>query len=471
LSQDEIVFDEVRFREPQRARRPDRDRRFACLAYEVPGPDDLPVFLDHKAADAIERHALRDTSVELGGILLGKECVDEQTCAPFVWVTQALEARHYENTQASFTYTHDSWEEITRERERRHPELDVVGWYHTHPDFGVFLSGHDLFIQRHFFGQPLQVAYVVDPVRQTRGFFQWRGGSMAEVGGFYLTAERSDRVALARLANDLENVPSSEPSGGGLSPRLEAQLIAMLSRPATHVSHASAADRTQSAALFAMLGALLGVVGLSAVLWLNALHGNLQEQARAIDAVRKTLDESTERQRVALDAAVGEASGATPEGFLKRYATAARDRDEARDRLANQQSINESLAAKNRQLTQDLTRLEKDYKLASTFEKEAKQAAELRAQLDEAQAVAEKRRARLEELEPLLDTPEGKKALAALVGNQKTWYYAVAGWSLSLVLALALVGGYVYYRFPPDEPSDSPTGAGFVPEDPTHRIS
>ena len=62
--------------------------------------------------------------------------------------------------------------------------------------------------------------------------------------GFYLTAERSDRVALARLANDLENVPSSEPSGGGLSPRLEAQLIAMLSRPATHVSHASAADRT-----------------------------------------------------------------------------------------------------------------------------------------------------------------------------------------------------------------------------------
>ena len=88
---------------------------------------------------------------------------------PFVWITEALEAKHYENTQASFTYTHDSWEEITRERDAEFPDLDIVGWYHTHPDFGIFLSSHDLFIHHNFFAQPLQVAYVVDPIRQTRG--------------------------------------------------------------------------------------------------------------------------------------------------------------------------------------------------------------------------------------------------------------------------------------------------------------
>ena len=52
-----------------------------------------------------------DTSVELGGILLGKECLDQTTGAPFVSITQSLEAKHYADTQASFTYTHDSWEE------------------------------------------------------------------------------------------------------------------------------------------------------------------------------------------------------------------------------------------------------------------------------------------------------------------------------------------------------------------------
>src|SRR4051794_34905779 len=248
LSHDEIVFDDVKYREPERRCRPDRDRRWACLAYEVPGPIDLPIFLDRVTADAIERHALRDTSVELGGILLGKECLDDQTGEPFVWVNHSLEAKHYENTQASFTYTHESWEEITRERDRRYPDLDIVGWYHTHPDFGIFLSHHDLFIQRNFFGQPLQLAYVVDPIRQTRGFFRWRGGEMEATGGFYLAAERGERLALARLANDLENLPNADPQGGlgGLSPRLEAELIAMLSRPATHAHTPSVVDRTQA---------------------------------------------------------------------------------------------------------------------------------------------------------------------------------------------------------------------------------
>lgn len=116
MNGDDIIFGEIKVREPERRQRPDRDRRFASIAYELPGPVDLPIFIDRRAADAIERHALSDTTVELGGILLGKECVDSASGQPFVWVNRSLEAKHYANTQASFTYTHDSWQEITRER-------------------------------------------------------------------------------------------------------------------------------------------------------------------------------------------------------------------------------------------------------------------------------------------------------------------------------------------------------------------
>ena len=203
---DDIVFGEVSYREPVRMRRPDRDRRWACVAYEVAGLGDLPVFLDRKPADAIERHALRDVSVELGGILLGRECVDDQTGQPFVWITQSLEAKHYENTQASFTYTHDSWEEITRERDKLHPDLDIVGWYHTHPDFGIFLSSHDMFIHRNFFAQPLQLAYVVDPIRrQTCGFFPLE----------QVTAARRGRRVLHSTAD--QRRPSGRRSPGSMS--------------------------------------------------------------------------------------------------------------------------------------------------------------------------------------------------------------------------------------------------------------
>ena len=215
---------------------------------------------------------------------------------PFVWITQSLEAKHYANTQASFTYTHDSWEEITRERDRLFPDLDIVGWYHTHPSFGIFLSHHDLFIHQHFFAQPLQVAYVVDPIQQTRGFFQWRGGDMAQVEGFYLTADRGDRIALARLANDLENLPNPQEHGGGaLSPRLEAELIKMLTRPSAPAYAASAVDRFQIAAVFGMLGSMLGVLGVAAGLWLYQLHGRIQEQADAIKALAGSVDQVDKR--------------------------------------------------------------------------------------------------------------------------------------------------------------------------------
>jgi len=30
----------------------------------------------------------------------------------------------------------------------------IVGWYHSHPGFGIFLSEYDLFIHRNFFTAP-----------------------------------------------------------------------------------------------------------------------------------------------------------------------------------------------------------------------------------------------------------------------------------------------------------------------------
>jgi proteasome lid subunit RPN8/RPN11 len=437
LSQDEIIFEELRYREPERRRRPDRDRRWACLAYDVPGPDDLPIFLDLQSADTIERHALRDTSVELGGILLGKECLDEQTGQPFVWVTQSLEAKHFENTQASFTYTHDSWEEITRERDRLFPDLDVVGWYHTHPDFGVFLSSHDQFIHRHFFGQPLQVAYVVDPIRQTRGFFQWRDETLDQVGGYYLWADRGDRLALARLVNDLENIPNVTSTGGGLgglSPRLEAELIAMLTRP--QQAHVTAADRVQSATLFTLLGTLLGVLGLAAVFWLNGLNTRIGE-------LTNRLDESSVAQRLALDTLMADAGKNLPERFAARYAQAVRDLDAVRLKVENQVAINEALAARNKELqgtdAQRKADLEKARKTAKTYEDDAKAAPDLR---DQVTALEDKVKDQAEHLArqgEVIDTIEGKKIDALLQKYDRTWYVALAGWVVGALLALGLV--------------------------------
>lgn len=474
MSQDEIVFEEVRYREPERRCRPDRDRQFACLAYEVPGPDDLPIYLDRATADVIERHALRDTSVELGGILLGKECLDDQTGQPFVWVTRSLEAKHYENTQASFTYTHESWEEISRERDRLHPELDIVGWYHTHPDFGVFLSGHDLFIHRHFFAQPLQVAYVVDPIRQTRGFFQWSGDNLAQVGGYLITASRGDRIELARLVNDLENIPNTDGGGGGLSPRLEAELIAMLTRPAP--AHTTTADRTLAAMLFALFGVLAGVIGVLAVLWLNQFATSVQDQNDKLDRMAASVDRSSAAQRLALESLLSASTskGHTPDTLVAGYEKTTRDLDEARQKLDRQETINDTMAARARALEAANSKLANDLELtgahAAKYEADAKETPELRKRVDDLEEENGEQKGKLQAQEKLVATIEGRKVADVLRRYDRAWFAAVAGWGAALLLTLALLAALAMRAplGPRDEPHGLPPESGGMPP---HQIS
>ncbi|HZW32728.1 MAG TPA: Mov34/MPN/PAD-1 family protein [Isosphaeraceae bacterium] len=464
MNGDEIVFGEMRVREPERRQRPDRDRRLACLAYEVPGPIDLPIFLDRLTADAIERHALSDTSVELGGILLGKECLDPDTGSPFVWITRSLEAKHYANTQASFTYTHDSWEEITRERDRLYPELDIVGWYHTHPSFGIFLSHHDLFIHQHFFAQPLQVAYVVDPINQSRGFFQWRDGGLAQVGGYYLTAERGDRVALARLVNDLEKLPNPEGGGGGtISPRLEAELIKMLNRPA-YSPVASPTEKLQIAAVFGMLGTFVGVLAVALALWLYQLQGRMQEQNDSFLVLARSVEQLGENQRLAVDTLLQKGEGKKPADFNELYSKAARERDEALRKLDDLRYGNELLS--NRTKTLENRAAEQAAKLEQ-LTKDAKDAPKLRERIASLEEDNDKMRRRLDDLDPLAKTDLGKQVVDLGFELARTRWAAYIGWGLSVFLGGALVVAFYYYKpFPEAEPEAEAADG----ERPTHRI-
>jgi len=468
LSHDEIVFDEVRYREPERRCRPDRDRRWACLAYETPDPIDLPIFLDRVTADAIERHALCDTSVELGGILLGKECLDERTGLPFVLVTKSLEAKHYENTQASFTYTHDSWEEITRERERLHPDLDIVGWYHTHPDFGIFLSSHDQFIHRHFFAQPLQVAYVVDPVRQTRGFFQWRDGALEEVGGYFLIADRADRVALARMVNDLENLPNADSGGGGLSPRLEAQLIAMLTRPVTPSQ--STVERTQSALLFSLLGSLAGMLAVIAGLFLFQMYREVSGQSESIRQLEQNTTELLSAQRLAMDQLLDEASQGHSEKFTERYNAMARERDQYRKELERAKTVDAALIDRSRTLEVNhqklATELAAAQKIVDQYNAEKKDSPTLLKRLALVEDELKSQSEIIRQKDRVLETVKDAKLTETLLNNyDRAWYAAIVGWGLFLVATLGVFTLLGQARLSTPRAADES-----VDEPPPHRI-
>lgn len=148
------------------------------------GREDVSVYIRQDVFDALEKLALSDTTRELGSILLGEYLTDQRKV--HVVISGFVEAKYTDASAATLTFTHQTWDYIHQQQERLYPQLKIVGWQHTHPSFGIFLSGYDLFIQEHFFNLPFQVAYVIDPVKHTRGFFQWKQGSIQPLGGFHI---------------------------------------------------------------------------------------------------------------------------------------------------------------------------------------------------------------------------------------------------------------------------------------------
>jgi proteasome lid subunit RPN8/RPN11 len=132
---------------------------------------------NHGVRDGIYDHVYSDLHHEVGGFLIGHVLDDGR-----VAVVGAVAALRADGHTASLTFTHDAWEDVHRELDQRFGGEAIIGWYHSHPGFGIFLSEHDLFIHRNFFDAAHQLAYVVDPHAGQEGIFAWRDGDVVPVG-------------------------------------------------------------------------------------------------------------------------------------------------------------------------------------------------------------------------------------------------------------------------------------------------
>ena len=150
--------------------------------------DAYTVLISQSVLDEILDYSERDLQRESGGFLIGG---GDTTHRRFVEVRHFLPAVEARSRIASLMFTHDTWAAMTREVAERFPDQVVLGWHHTHPGFGIFLSAYDQFIHRNFFSEPWQIALVVDPRRQELGFFQWRDGQVVDCG-FVCTKDPED---------------------------------------------------------------------------------------------------------------------------------------------------------------------------------------------------------------------------------------------------------------------------------------
>ena len=130
---------------------------------------------------AVHEHAVGSLPNETGGFLVGRVGFDARDESWYIAVEEAVPVTPTEQHPTHFQFT---WRDVDRVRTYREGRgKALLGWYHTHPDFGVFLSDTDLEkTHRVLFSEPFQVALVYDPVRARAGYFFWEGAQRIDPG-------------------------------------------------------------------------------------------------------------------------------------------------------------------------------------------------------------------------------------------------------------------------------------------------
>jgi proteasome lid subunit RPN8/RPN11 len=115
----------------------------------------MPLHIPHPLYDQLRAHGEETYPHECCGILLGKSADDILT------VTEILRAGNTRTDSAHNRYNIAPQELIAAQRQARKSGLDIVGFYHSHPDHPAQWSSTD-FAEAHWFG----CAYVITAIEQ-----------------------------------------------------------------------------------------------------------------------------------------------------------------------------------------------------------------------------------------------------------------------------------------------------------------
>jgi proteasome lid subunit RPN8/RPN11 len=166
---------------------------------EFPAVSPFRVVISEQAHQKMWGHARStladgDLIKEVGGILVGNLFRDEK--GPYLEVSGSIVAEHTRNEGTEVAFTPETWAQVNRVKDMEFPSERIVGWYHTHPNFGIFLSERDQFLHRHSFPQPWAVAYVIDPVQDLEGLFVWKAGQPREAHEYWVGTDKRSGQAV-----------------------------------------------------------------------------------------------------------------------------------------------------------------------------------------------------------------------------------------------------------------------------------
>ena len=204
--QDELIAESKDLRTPDSETQDSQDfADQAILHGSETGEVPVTVAITQRALKQLESYCYSVLDTEIGGVLLGE--VERGDDSSAILVQAVLPVKTDDYGPVHFTFSADSWALLHQERAEQYPNLDIIGWYHTHPGLGVFYSADDVVVHSAAFVMPWHVGLVLDPIYREGCCFGWRessledqGRELAPISGYFeIIEESSESVATWKL--------------------------------------------------------------------------------------------------------------------------------------------------------------------------------------------------------------------------------------------------------------------------------
>ena len=145
------------------------------LELDLAGGKVLACYVNKHAEAKMRNHALsmRDKTIEVMGLMLGE--VRTWKGKDYVVVRDVVTS-DLDATSVSVKFDSSGMEKLFEKLDDAGFDYVIVGWYHSHPGYGCFMSDTDIATHSGGFVSPYQIAMVIDPKNFEIAAFRMKDG-------------------------------------------------------------------------------------------------------------------------------------------------------------------------------------------------------------------------------------------------------------------------------------------------------
>ena len=165
--------------------------------------EELRIYMEDYVHTYLYQYARSSATGEKLAVLMGKNLVIDGH--ETVFVSGVVQARYTEKLKGMETITKKSWKQIGEDIEKYFPDLNVVGWMHSRPSFGAFVTSRDEAYHKKVFGTDRKLFFVVDPIDRTDRFYVLNENRSALKGvrGYFIYYDKNAEMQEYMLQNSL----------------------------------------------------------------------------------------------------------------------------------------------------------------------------------------------------------------------------------------------------------------------------